>query len=87
MIFYDLSGGMESAAMLVIDRARIHPGVCVRYADTGKLRPRCASCIVPGNPFRQVNLCGPCRRQLGKTVTVDLRHRSDCKRPAKGGAP
>ena len=35
--FYDWSGGMESSAMLVIDRERIREtGAIVRYADTGK---------------------------------------------------
>jgi hypothetical protein len=40
MIFYNFSGGMESAAMLVIERQRIHEtGAVVRWADTGKQFP------------------------------------------------
>lgn len=40
MIFYDWSGGMESSAMLVIDRERIREtGAVVRLADTGKYIP------------------------------------------------
>jgi len=40
MIFYDWSGGMESSAMLVIDRERIREtGAIVRLADTGKYIP------------------------------------------------
>ncbi len=40
MIFYDWSGGMESSAMLVIDRERIREtGAIVRFADTGKQFP------------------------------------------------
>ena len=36
-VFYDWSGGMESSAMLVIDRERIREtGAIVRFADTGK---------------------------------------------------
>lgn len=39
-IFYDWSGGMESSAMLVIDRERIREtGAIVRFADTGKYIP------------------------------------------------
>jgi hypothetical protein len=38
--FYDFSGGMESAAMLVIERDRIREtGAVVRFADTGKQFP------------------------------------------------
>lgn len=38
--FYNFSGGMESAAMLVIDRDRIREsGAVVRWADTGKHFP------------------------------------------------
>ena len=45
-IFYDFSGGMESAAMLVIDRERIREtGACVRFADTGKQFPEMAGSI------------------------------------------
>jgi Phosphoadenosine phosphosulfate reductase family len=37
VIFYDWSGGMESSAMLVVDRERIREtGAIVRFADTGK---------------------------------------------------
>jgi hypothetical protein len=40
VIFYDWSGGMESSAMLVIDRERIREtGAIVRFADTGKYIP------------------------------------------------
>jgi 3'-phosphoadenosine 5'-phosphosulfate sulfotransferase (PAPS reductase)/FAD synthetase len=40
MDFYNFSGGMESAAMLVAERERLLlPGVCVRHADTGKQVP------------------------------------------------
>lgn len=40
MIFYDWSGGMESSAMLVLDRERIRDtGAIVRWADTGKHFP------------------------------------------------
>lgn len=36
-VFYDWSGGMESSAMLVIDRERIRQtGAIVRWANTGK---------------------------------------------------
>ena len=39
-VFYDWSGGMESSAMLVIDRERIREtGAIVRLADTGKYIP------------------------------------------------
>ena len=39
-VFYDFSGGMESAAMLVVDRERIREtGAVVRFADTGKQFP------------------------------------------------
>lgn len=39
-IFYDWSGGMESSAMLVLDRERIREtGAIVRWADTGKHFP------------------------------------------------
>lgn len=45
-IFYDFSGGMESAAMLVVDRERIHDlGAVVRFADTGKHFPEMAASI------------------------------------------
>lgn len=38
--FYDFSGGMESAAMLVVDRVRIREtGAIVRWVDTGKQFP------------------------------------------------
>jgi 3'-phosphoadenosine 5'-phosphosulfate sulfotransferase (PAPS reductase)/FAD synthetase len=40
MIFYDWSGGMESSAMLALDRERIREtGAIVRLADTGKYVP------------------------------------------------
>src|ERR1700679_2755254 len=45
MIFYNFSGGMESAAMLVIERERIGPGVCVSHADTGKQFPEMPASI------------------------------------------
>lgn len=39
-VFYDWSGGMESSAMLVVDRERIRQtGAIVRWADTGKQFP------------------------------------------------
>lgn len=42
-VFYDLSGGMESAAMLVVERERIiETGAIVRWADTGKQFPEMA---------------------------------------------
>lgn len=48
-IFYDFSGGMESAAMLIIERDRIvDAGAIVRLADTGKQFPEFYS------SFRQV---------------------------------
>lgn len=44
--FYDFSGGMESAAMLVVDRERIQAtGAIVRFADTGKQFPEMADSI------------------------------------------
>lgn len=44
--FYDFSGGMESAAMLVVDRERIQAtGAIVRFADTGKQFPEMAASI------------------------------------------
>jgi hypothetical protein len=44
--FYDFSGGMESAAMLVIDRQRIEAtGAIVDWADTGKQFPEMADSI------------------------------------------
>lgn len=43
---YDLSGGMESAAMLAIDRERIFElGAIVRWADTGKQFPEMAESL------------------------------------------
>ena len=43
-IFYNFSGGMESAAMLWLDRERIkETGAIVRYADTGKQFPEAAA--------------------------------------------
>lgn len=46
MIFYNFSGGLESAAMLAIDRERARlPGVCVRHADTGKQFPEMPASI------------------------------------------
>lgn len=45
-IFYDFSGGMESAAMLVIDRERVRDTrAIVRFADTGKHFPEMASSL------------------------------------------
>lgn len=39
-VFYDFSGGMESTAMLVLERERILDlGAIVRFADTGKQFP------------------------------------------------
>jgi len=44
--FYDFSGGMESAAMLVLDRQRIHEtSAIVRWADTGKQFPEMPASI------------------------------------------
>ena len=46
MIFYDFSGGMESAAMLVVDLDRIREtGAVVRWANTGKQFPEMAASI------------------------------------------
>ena len=46
MIFYDFSGGMESAAMLIVDRERIRDtGAIVRWANTGKQFPEMAASI------------------------------------------
>ena len=43
---YNFSGGMESAAMLVVDRERIRAtGAIVRFADTGKHFPEMAESI------------------------------------------
>lgn len=48
-IFYDWSGGMESTAMLVLERERIlDTGAIARFADTGKHFPEM------GPHFRQV---------------------------------
>lgn len=45
-VFYNFSGGMESAAMLVVDRERIaQTGAVVRFADTGKQFPEMAESI------------------------------------------
>jgi len=45
-VFYDFSGGMESAAMLVIERDRIRRAeAIVRFADTGKQFPEMAESI------------------------------------------
>lgn len=45
-VFYDFSGGMESAAMLVIDRERIRDThAIVRFADTGKHFPEMSESI------------------------------------------
>lgn len=45
-VFYNFSGGMESAAMLVIDRERIRDTqAVVRFADTGKHFPEMAESI------------------------------------------
>lgn len=44
--FYDFSGGMESAAMLVVERERIREtGAIVRWADTGKQFPEMEASI------------------------------------------
>jgi hypothetical protein len=44
--FYNFSGGMESAAMLVVDRERVRDtGAVVRFADTGKQFPEMADSI------------------------------------------
>ncbi len=44
--FYDFSGGMESAAMLFVDRERIRRlNAIVRFADTGKQFPEMAASI------------------------------------------
>lgn len=44
MIFYDWSGGMESSAMLVVDRGRIREtDAIVRWANTGKQFPEMAA--------------------------------------------
>lgn len=45
--FYDFSGGLESAAMLVVERERIvATEAVVRFADTGKQFPEMAQSIV-----------------------------------------
>lgn len=45
-VFYNFSGGMESAAMLVVDRERINDtGAVVHWADTGKQFPEMADSI------------------------------------------
>lgn len=45
-VFYDFSGGMESAAMLVLERERIERlGAVVRWADTGKHFPEMTDSI------------------------------------------
>ncbi len=45
-VFYSFSGGMESAAMLVIERERIRDtGAIVQFADTGKQFPEMADSI------------------------------------------
>jgi hypothetical protein len=45
-VFYDFSGGMESASMLVVDRQRIRDtGAIVRIADTGKQFPEMPASI------------------------------------------
>lgn len=45
-VFYNLSGGMESAAMLVLERDRIlSTSASVRIADTGKQFPEMAASI------------------------------------------
>lgn len=44
--FYDFSGGMESASMLVVERERIRDtGAIVRWADTGKQFPEMENSI------------------------------------------
>lgn len=45
-VFYDFSGGMESAAMLVVDKQRIADlQAIVRFADTGKHYPEMEASI------------------------------------------
>lgn len=45
-VFYNFSGGMESAAMLVLEAERIRDtGAIVRFADTGKQFPEMADSI------------------------------------------
>lgn len=59
MIFYNFSGGMESAAMLVLERERIiRESACVRIADTGKQFPEMPDSI------RQIE------QQLGVKIEV-----------------
>lgn len=46
MIFYDFSGGMESAAMLVVELDRIKSlGACVAHGDTGRQFPEMPASI------------------------------------------
>ncbi len=55
--FYDFSGGMESAAMLVVDRERIREtSAIVRWADTGKQFPEMASSISQIESLLQIEI-------------------------------
>lgn len=57
MIFYDLSGGMESAAMLVLERERILDlHACVRIADTGKQFPEMAASLAQIGSVLDINI-------------------------------
>jgi hypothetical protein len=61
-IFYNFSGGMESAAMLVLDLERIkQTGAIIRYADTGKQFPEAYT------SFRQIE------HRLGVFIQVPSR--------------
>lgn len=73
--FYDFSGGMESAAMLVVDRDRLQArAAIVRFADTGKQFPEMAASL------RQIEAA------LGVTiVTVPRRISFDDYLFARGG--
>jgi hypothetical protein len=63
MIFYNLSGGMESAAMLVIDRERIRDTeACVRFADTGKHFPEMAASLAQIGSILEINIVTVPRR-------------------------
>jgi len=45
MIFYNFSGGMESAAMIYLERNRVAERGMIRWADTGKQFPEMAESI------------------------------------------
>jgi hypothetical protein len=63
MIFYDLSGGMESAAMLVLERERILDlDACVRIADTGKQFPEMAASLAQIGSALEINIVTVPRR-------------------------